>query len=108
MLCLSTLEHIGKDDYENPEIDPQKAARILDKITSEANSFFLTWGTRYHNELDEHAKNILDKYDWFGYIKTEEKVWEYTGTDMKVWDQDFDKPYRYANGNIFLLSKGTA
>ena len=108
VLCLSTLEHIGKDDYENPEIDPQKAARILDKITNEANSFFLTWGTRYHNELDEHAKNILDKYDWFGYIKKEEKVWEYTGTDMKVWDQDFDKPYRYANGNIFLLPKATA
>ena len=65
----------------------------------------VTWGTRYHNELDEHVKNILDKYDWFGYIKKEEKVWEYTGTDMKVWDQDFDKPYRYANGNIFLLPK---
>ena len=44
MLCLSTLEHIGKDDYENPEIDPQKAIRILDKITNEANSFLWLHG----------------------------------------------------------------
>ena len=108
VLCLSTLEHIGKDDYENTEIDPQKAGRILDKITSEAKSFFITWGTRYHNELDEHAKDVLDRYDWFGYIKKEEKVWEYTATNMKVWAQAFDKPFKYANGNIFLLPKATA
>ena len=108
VLCLSTLEHIGKDDYDNTDIDAQKAIRILDKITNEASSFMVTWGTRYHNELDEYVKNSLDKYDWFGYIKKEEKLWEYTGTDMKVWDQDFDKPYRYANGNIFLLPKEAA
>ena len=105
VLCLSTVEHIGKSDYDNPDIDPEKAIRILDKITNEANSFLITWGTRYHNELDAHVKNSLDKYDWFGYIKKEEKLWEYTGTDMKVWEQEFDKPYRYANGNIFLLPK---
>ena len=108
VLCLSTLEHVGKDDYDNPDIDAQKAIRILDKITNESNTFMVTWGTRYHNELDTYVKDNLDKYDWFGYIKKEEKVWEYTGTDMKVWDQDFDKPYRYANGNIFLLSKQQA
>ena len=52
VLCLSTIEHIGKDDYDNTDIDVQKAIRILDKITNEASSFFVTWGTRYHNELD--------------------------------------------------------
>jgi hypothetical protein len=108
VLCLSTVEHIGKEDYDNPDIDDQKAIRILDKITNESNSFFVTWGTRYHNELDTYVKDNLDKYDWFGYIKKEEKLWEYTGTDMAVWDQEFDKPYRYANGNIFLLPKTDA
>ena len=105
VLCLSTVEHIGKSDYDNTDIDPEKAIRILDKITNEANSFLITWGACYHHELDTHVKNSLDKYDWFGYIKKEEKLWEYTGTDMKVWEQEFDKPYRYANGNIFLLPK---
>ena len=33
---------------------------------------------------------------------------EDTGTDMAVWEQEFDKPYRYANGNIFLLPKVAA
>ena len=108
VLCLSTLEHIGKDDYDNPDIDAEKAIRILDKITNESSTFMVTWGTRYHNELDTYVKSNLDKYDWFGYIKREEKVWEYTGTDMKVWDMKFDKPYRYANGNIFLLPKTAA
>ena len=107
VLCLSTLEHVGKEDYDNPDIDAEKAIRILDKITNEANTFMVTWGTCYHNELDDYVKDNLDKYDWFGYIKKEEKVWEYTGTDMKVWDMKFDKPYRYANGNIFLLPKAT-
>ena len=108
VLCLSTIEHIGKEDYDNSDIDAEKAIRILDKITAESNSFLVTWGTRYHNELDTYVKNSLDKYDWFGYIKREEKLWEYTGTDMAVWDQEFDKPYRYANGNIFLLPKVAA
>jgi len=108
VLCLSTIEHIGKEDYDNPDIDPEKAIRILDKITSESNSFMVTWGTRYHNELDTYVKDNLDKYDWFGYIKREEKLWEYTGTDMTVWEQEFDNPYRYANGNIFLLPKVAA
>ena len=68
----------------------------------------VTWGTCYHNELDTYVKDNLDKYDWFGYIKREEKLWEYTGTDMAVWDMKFDKPFKYANGNIFLLPKATA
>ena len=108
VLCLSTVEHIGKKDYDNPDIDAEKAIRILDKITNESSSYFITWGTRYHNELDAYVKNNLDKYDWFGYIKREEKLWEYTGTDMAVWDQEFDTPFRYANGNIFLLPKVAA
>ena len=82
VLCLSTIEHIGKEDYDNPDIDAEKAIRILDKITAESNSFLVTWGTRYHNELDTYVKDNLDKFDWFGYIKREEKLWEYTGTDF--------------------------
>ena len=105
VLCLSTIEHIGKEDYDNTDIDPQKSIRILDKITEESNSFFVTWGTRYHNELDEYVKSNLDKWNWFGYIKRAEKTWEYTDTDMAVWVMDFDKPFRYANGNVFLLPK---
>lgn len=105
ILCLSTIEHIGKEDYLNTDIDPQKAIDVLNKFDKEANSFLVTWGAMYHNELDEYVKANLDRWDWWGFVKTSQTEWEYTGQDMKVWDQKFDGNYRYANGNIFL-SKG--
>lgn len=105
VLSLSTIEHIGKSDYENTDIDPQKAIRILEKISEESKGFLISWGTMYHNELDAYVKDNLDKWDWFGYIKREEKRWEYTNKDMKVWECEFDHPFRYANGNVFLMNR---
>ena len=40
---------------------------------------------------------------WFGYVKTQEKLWEFTAQDMRVWDMEFDTPFRYANGNVFIV-----
>jgi hypothetical protein len=103
VLSLSTIEHIGKSDYDNTDIDPQKAVRILDKILKQSKTCLVTWGTRYHNELDTFVKNNLDKMGWFGYVKTQEKLWEFTAQDMRVWDMEFDTPFRYANGNVFIV-----
>jgi len=103
ILCLSTIEHVGKTDYDNEDVNPQKAIDMLDKFTDESRSMIVSWGTGYHLELDEYVKSSLDKWDWFGYIKKEATLWEFTDKDLKVWDCKFDEPFRFANGNVFLL-----
>jgi len=104
VLCLSTIEHVGRSDYNNEDIRPEKAIDMLNKFDKESNSFLVSWGTGYHHELDEYVKENLDRWQWWGFVKTAATEWEYTDQDMKVWSEEyaFDKNFRYANANVFL------
>tara|TARA_R110000824_G_scaffold392347_1_gene590706 strand:+ start:1994 stop:2584 length:591 start_codon:yes stop_codon:yes gene_type:complete len=105
ILCLSTIEHVGRSDYENEDVRPEKAIEMLDKFDKEAKSFLVSWGIGYHLELDAYVKENLDRFDWWGFVKTAATEWEFTDQDMKLFDGKFDSPFRYSNSNIFL-SKG--
>ena len=103
VVSVSTLEHIGTDDYNNPNANEgEDAVDVLKKIEEEANSYFLTFGPNYNNPLDNFIKENLEKYDWHGWIRTDKGRWRYSDQDIEVWEKVPDDPYPFANGIILL------
>ena len=106
VICVSTIEHIGLTDYDNPTPNEgQDAITALDKIHNEASTYFITFGAKYNHKLDEYVKANLDQYDWHGWARTGRDRFEYSAQDMAVWDKGPDDPYPFSN-SIILLQKG--
>jgi len=106
IISVSTIEHIGTTDYDNPIANEgQDAVDVLKKIEQESKSFFITFGPNYNNPLDNYVKSNLESYDWHGWVRTAIDKWDYTAQDMKVWDQITDDPWPFANGIILLRNK---
>ena len=105
VMCVSTIEHVGMADYDNPK--PNEGAdgvALLDKIVAEAKSYFITFGPNYNRKLDVHVKSNLASYDWHGWCRTGEEAWDFTAQSSEVWEKLTDEPYKFANG-IILLQK---
>ena len=106
VISISTIEHIGMKDYNNPTAnDGLDAITALDKIRNESKTFFITFGPNHNKNLDEYVKGNLDDYDWHGWCRTGKNQWQYTEQDIKVWDMKHDDPYEFANGIILLREK---
>lgn len=106
VICVSTIEHMGMTDYDNPTPNEgQDAITALDKIHNEASTYFITFGAKYNTLLDEYVKNNLDRYDWHGWVRTGRDKFDYTAQDMAVWDKGVDDPFPFSN-SIILLQKG--
>jgi len=106
VISVSTIEHIGTTDYNNPTANEgEDAVKVLQKIEKESNSYFLTFGPNYNKPLDEYVKNNLNNFDWHGWVRTGRELWDYTAQDMNVWEQVTDEPFPFANGIILLRSK---
>jgi hypothetical protein len=58
ILSISTLEHFGLGDYNNPA-ESNKAIKFLEKILSLDVKYLITWALGYNIELDNYVfKNI--------------------------------------------------
>ena len=66
MLCISTIEHIGKDDYGL--IQKETATDALKKITKEAKSCFVTFPLGYNEILDKYINEIYNNDNPFEII----------------------------------------
>lgn len=105
IVCVSTVEHVGMEDYDNPKPNSGKdAIKLLDKIVNEARSYFITFGPNYNFNLDDYVKENIANYDWYGWCRTGLNDWDFTGKDMKVWEGKTDNPFPFAN-SIILLQK---
>ena len=105
IVCVSTIEHIGMAEYENPTPnDGKDAIVLLDKIVNEAQSYFISFGPNHNSTLDDYVKSNISNYDWYGWCRTGLSDWDFTAKDMKVWDGKIDDPFPSAN-SIILLQK---
>jgi len=106
VISISTIEHIGLDDYGNKEAnDGLDAITALNKIKEESDSYFITFGTNHNKTLDKYIVDNIDQYKWHGWCRTDLNKWEYTKQDMSVWEKVHDTPFKYANGIILLTSE---
>lgn len=107
VLCISTVEHMGRGDYGNTDIDPQKAERFLQKLIREANSFLITWPVASNKELDQYAnENLREWASIYHRLHYNPPIWEkihswtYAGLESVKYNEPFP------NGNaIFVLAK---
>lgn len=105
VICISTLEHIGKEEYGNTEIDPKKAIRCFKKIIKDSLTFFITIPVGYHKELDDYLLNLK----WFTTFRT--PMFMYEQYDIDQWRQTtpsyhhkFNDPFPFANAIAFFTN----
>ena len=63
ILCISTLEHVGKAEY-GLKAEDNLAVSALEKITSQANKFFITIPVGWNEELDNYLVNGENDYNY--------------------------------------------
>jgi len=107
VICISTIEHLGLSDYDNPNPnDGEDAITLLDKIVAEAKSYFITFGPNHNKRLDEYIKSHLvdfeRSWEWHGWCRKDVGEWDYVAQDMKVWEMKKDTPFPSENGLILL------
>ena len=106
VICVSTIEHMGMNDYDNPTPNEgQDAITALDKIHNEASTYFITFGAKYNTLLDEYVKNNLDRYDscTVGLELVEISLTILLKTRSR--NKGVDDPFPFSN-SIILLQKG--
>ena len=103
IVCISTIEHVGMAEYQNPTPnDGKDAVTLLDKIVNEARSYFISFSPNHNFYLDTHIKDNIGNYDWYGWCRTGLNDWDFTAKDMKAWDGLPDEPFPHANSLILL------
>jgi hypothetical protein len=104
VLCISTIEHMGKDDYGNKDIDPQKPVRFLQKLEAEATSFLVTFPVGANKVLDEYMKKNERNHHWVAYVRTNGNppIWELCfRSEEHIWTRDYNSVYN--NGNAIII-----
>lgn len=102
VLSISTIEHIGGEDYGNTDIDENKAVRVLEKIMREAEHYLITIPTGYNKALDEYIKFMpLGDTQSFQFKQIEE-VNEWKQQTMFDCDAQYNSPFPFANQVLFL------
>jgi hypothetical protein len=101
VLCISTVEHIGKGEYGLPR---QKglAFEVLNKIFEESKSCLISWPIGYNKALDKDFRDSpIESY--FFYVKTSRDPlsWELVNSD-DGFAYCFNSPFRRANSVIFV------
>jgi len=66
VVCISTLEHIGKAEYGNQEINTHEAFEGLMQIINQADNYFITIPIGYNTPLDHEIEWILEDLDCYG------------------------------------------
>lgn len=116
VLCISTIEHMGKQDYsQETVIDPLKSIRFLKKILSEAKSFLITWPVGANKNLDAYIalqlfeqntqnslfnrnKNTISLYRRINYNPP---IWEHTYNPDVIQQTKYNEPF--PNGNCLVV-----
>jgi hypothetical protein len=109
VLCISTVEHMGRPDYGNQDLDDQKSIRFIEKILKESQHCLITWPIGANPILDEWAYNKWDQEPYnlrlSGYQRINEfPIWElkYRYQD-KEWIKETKYNYPYPNGNGIIV-----
>jgi len=108
VLCISTIEHMGTEDYGNKDVDQQKPIRFLDKLYSESNKFLATFPLGSNKFLDEYIfnySNLRYKVNFYYRTSYEPPIWRFLS--LNDVDRDFLRQIKYnepfPNGNCIAV-----
>lgn len=107
VLCISTVEHMGRADYGNTDLDDQKGIRFLNKVLDEARNYLITWPVASNKDLDEWVYGSSIPWRLYVRISGESPVWALAdGTQQEIIAQarrlKYNDPYPNGNGLIVV------
>lgn len=101
VLCISTLEHMGRPEYGNEDVDETKGCRAFDRIAKFADKYLVTIPIGWNPVIDKRAR-------WSGYPGfTMERITRENEWILKPemeWDYEYSYPFPYANGVAFVTN----
>ena len=59
VVCISTLEHIGRAEYGNQDVNTHEAFEGLMQIIDQADNYFITIPIGYNTPLDSSVQRCL-------------------------------------------------
>jgi hypothetical protein len=91
ILSISTIEHFGLNDYNNP-VEIGKAVNFLKKILSLNTKHLITWALGVNIELDEYALSNVENIKFISKILLDNGQYYWKEKDIKDLS-DIDKTY---------------
>jgi len=90
LLSISTIEHVGRGDYDEPAIDGLSLQTLLKML--EATIYLITWPRSYTRDIDAFAEynNSIIKLK-----RVDDRKWERVNSLENVY---YNSPYSYGNG----------
>lgn len=90
VLCISTIEHMGRGDYELNKYS-QLAIDEFRRMYNDSKNCLITFPIGYNNTLDEFVKKNIDRYGYFFYCKVvNTPLWVKT-TDLNCFTLKYNK-----------------
>ncbi len=112
VLSISTVEHIGKPNYEGNKANSSLSVQALDKIFSESPCFLITFPMMYDSRLDEYIfnKNVPPDVKVRFLIRQDNQSWEEVDTPeraKKTYGKTLKSDGRSAGADaIVVLERG--
>lgn len=104
VICVSTLEHVGREEYGNTKTELFKCNVAFDKIISEADDFLITIPIGYNTTIDQHAAESGRPTFIMKQTKPAE---EFTQIDVTpdAWKCAYGTPFPLGNVIAFIYGK---
>ncbi len=105
VLSISTIEHIGKQEYGDHKKDPGKAMRVFDKITAQAADYLISFPVGYHKKFDQHVRLKTAVGDLTGFMFMRfNSINDWTQISGLRWRYRYNYPFPYGNAVVFIAS----
>jgi hypothetical protein len=100
VLSISTIEHVGLNDYDIKIKEKESAINLCKKIFTESLNYFLTWPLGYNKILDDWAFNETNAY-FISRCNNDKYLWkEKTLTELSEEDKKYGS---FKNANSILV-----
>jgi len=108
VVSISTLEHIGIDQYGNKVINDWEALAGLKQIISTAKNYFITIPMGFNKLFDSQIESILPELNCYGILRKNkpEDPPEWIKVDpVTHLDYEYNKPFPFANFVLIITSE---
>jgi len=109
VISISTLEHIGVEEYGNEVLSDTEAIESLKQIIDQAENYFITIPIGYNHKLDEQLLELLEDLKCYGVIRVPRESarvpnWKkiYPVTHLRY---KYHSPYPFANFVLIITNK---
>ncbi len=104
VLSISTIEHIGRSDYGNNNVNSHEAIDGLLEIINKSKNYFVTIPIGYNGDLDGYLKAHLSEIKGYGIVRKGDPLWEKVDP-VEHLNYSYGSPY-HAGNFIFIITNG--